>query len=175
MHRVPDLIAQNVQYLDQALALVGRLDREVWTARGPGFEHGPVGTQVRHVLDHYSCFLAGWVERHVDYDGRARDARIEADPAHAAACLVRIKQGLAGLRGEAGDSELTVTQDDPRDPPARVVTTLARELQVLTSHTIHHFAVIGLILRTLDVPVDRNFGVAPSTLVYCTKVPGVAR
>lgn len=175
MHRVQDLIAQNVQYLDQALALVRRLDHEVWTARGPGFENGPVGTQMRHVLDHYTCFLAGWAERHVDYDGRPRDARIEDDADHAVDELRRIRQGLQGLAQEAGESELTVTQDDPRDPPARVVTTLARELQVLTSHTIHHFAVIGLILRTLDVPVDRNFGVAPSTLVYWTKVPGVPR
>jgi uncharacterized damage-inducible protein DinB len=111
----------------------------------------------------------------VDYDGRARDARIEADPEHAAACLARLRQGLLALSRETGDAGLTVTQDDPRDPPARVGTTLARELQVLTSHTIHHFAVIALIMRALGQDVDRDFGVAPSTLVYWTRVPGAAR
>ena len=44
--------------------------------------------------------------------------------------------------------------------------TIRRELQFLVSHTVHHYALIGLILKTMDVSVPENFGVAPSTLKH---------
>ena len=59
--------------------------------------------------------------------------------------------------------------------PAAAPSSLARELQFLTSHTIHHFAVIALILRAMDVEVDREFGVAPSTLRYWTEAADLVR
>jgi len=43
---------------------------------------------------------------------------------------------------------------------------VARELMTLSSHTIHHFALIATTLRGHGVQVDANFGVAPSTLSY---------
>ena len=46
----------------------------------------------------------------------------------------------------------------------------ARELQVLSSHTIHHFALIAMTLTALGVPIDPDFGVAPSTLRYRERV-----
>ena len=42
--------------------------------------------------------------------------------------------------------------------------TTGRELQFLVSHTVHHFAMIGGICRALEVEMEENFGVAPSTL-----------
>ncbi|MFW5688937.1 MAG: hypothetical protein ACOC1U_05120, partial [Spirochaetota bacterium] len=42
--------------------------------------------------------------------------------------------------------------------------TLERELAVLASHTVHHYAIIALLLRVQDVDVPASFGVAPSTL-----------
>jgi hypothetical protein len=41
---------------------------------------------------------------------------------------------------------------------------LSRELQVLSSHTIHHFALIAVTLRAHGVQMDADFGMAPSTL-----------
>ena len=43
---------------------------------------------------------------------------------------------------------------------------MSRELQVLSSHTIHHFALIGMTLRAHGVVLDEDFGVALSTLRY---------
>ena len=175
MDRVSDLIAQNTRYLDQAAALLLRLDAETLTHRGPGFESGPVGTQLRHVIDAFACFLKGWPGRHVNYDARERDERIESDPAHAARRLAAIRHGLESMSASDGAEPLTVTMDDPRDLPAAAPSSLARELQFLTSHTIHHFAVIALILRAMGVEVDREFGVAPSTLRYWTEAADLAR
>ena len=38
---------------------------------------------------------------------------------------------------------------------------------VLSSHTIHHFALIGITLRESGLAVDPDFGVANSTLRNC--------
>ncbi|MEP0552783.1 MAG: hypothetical protein ABJE29_00430, partial [Balneola sp.] len=46
------------------------------------------------------------------------------------------------------------------------VSSIRRELQFLVSHTVHHYALIGLILKTMDVEVPEDFGVAPSTLKH---------
>ena len=56
--------------------------------------------------------------------------------------------------------------------------TLRRELQFLLSHTIHHFALIGLLLSFHGVEPGEEFGVAPSTLKHwrsqaeCAPQPG---
>jgi hypothetical protein len=44
--------------------------------------------------------------------------------------------------------------------------TISRELQALSSHTIHHFALIAVILRLHGIFLDPEFGVSPSTLRY---------
>jgi hypothetical protein len=41
-----------------------------------------------------------------------------------------------------------------------------RELQFLLSHTVHHYALIALMLRTQGYEPGAEFGVAPSTLAY---------
>ena len=43
---------------------------------------------------------------------------------------------------------------------------ISRELQVLSSHTVHHFALIAVTLRMHGVEMDPDFGMAPSTLRY---------
>ena len=43
---------------------------------------------------------------------------------------------------------------------------LSRELQALSSHTVHHFALIAVTLRAHGVQMDPEFGMAPSTLRY---------
>jgi len=47
--------------------------------------------------------------------------------------------------------------------------TVRRELQYLQSHTIHHFALISMILRLQGLRPADDFGVAPSTLQYLQK------
>ena len=62
-----------------------------------------------------------------------------------------------------------------RDAPAGqefdtyLTSSLARELQTLASHTIHHYALIAMAVRAFGVEVDANFGMAPSTLRYQEK------
>ena len=43
---------------------------------------------------------------------------------------------------------------------------ISRELHVLSSYTVYHFALIAITLRMHGVDLDSDFGMAPSTLRY---------
>ena len=56
--------------------------------------------------------------------------------------------------------------------------TVRRELQFLLSHTVHHFALIAVLLERFSIAVPDDFGIAPSTLKHwqaqssCAPHPG---
>ena len=53
----------------------------------------------------------------------------------------------------------------PADVPW-TASSLDRELQSLISHTVHHYALIAMLLRVSGRQPAADFGVAPSTLRY---------
>jgi hypothetical protein len=61
--------------------------------------------------------------------------------------------------------------DDAAAVPEKFMeSSISRGLQVLSSHTIHHFALIAMTLRAHGIEMDPEFGTAPSTLrVLSTK------
>lgn len=46
------------------------------------------------------------------------------------------------------------------------VSSLGRELQLLISHTVHHYAMMALVLRGQGIDPGPEFGVALSTFRY---------
>ena len=73
------------------------------------------------------------------------------------------------------DRSLQVRSETPMPGvPEWCGSTVYRELQFLVSHTIHHYAIIGTILRSRGFEPGMDFGVAPSTLRHWGKVGGVA-
>ena len=163
------LAQDNVAYLEQALQLVSSLGDEVYLRSGqPAYGSG-IGSHLRHCLDHYSNFLSGLPDGRVDYDARARDPRVEQDRAHAAAVLRDLIARLQALAETPAERVIQVKMDcgDDCDPSAWWTgSTVGRELQFLISHTVHHFALIAMILRLQQVNPGPGFGVAPSTLRY---------
>ena len=86
------------------------------------------------------------------------------------AALAKIKGLITALSDEQQftDAALTVRMEDAPEgcPAAWMPSSVARELQAVRSHTIHHFALIAMTLRAWGIEVDSTFGVAPSTLRY---------
>jgi hypothetical protein len=74
--------------------------------------------------------------------------------------------GLSGLAGRSHATPVAVvarcSADHPGVPQA---SSLGRELHFLVSHTVHHYAIVRLLLENPDA-VDHAFGVAPSTLAW---------
>ena len=160
-------IRGNRHFLEQGIELLERLTPEVYrTPTRPGW--AAVGSQFRHVLDHYQAFLLGRPAARVDYDARQRDRRIETDPGEAAAQARQIVADLELIRVEDGNRALAVQMDaggGQRIPDWRP-STIGRELQFLVSHTVHHYALIKLLLEDVGIDAGADFGVAPSSLAY---------
>ena len=169
VQRQEHLIAVNIAWLRQAEALLDRISDAIYTASPGGLAPHKVGGHLRHILEFYECFLAGLAGDRIDYDARRRDLSVESSRQ---VDQERIRWLTLRLETEPElriDSLVSVCIEDSagsRLPEPFLVSSVGRELQVLSSHTIHHFALIAMTLRALGVSFDADFGVAPSTLRY---------
>jgi uncharacterized damage-inducible protein DinB len=155
----------NVQVLHQAVDLLAALDDELFSRACPLSPGGSIGKHLRHCLDFYDCFLAGLLTGMVDYTHRERDERVETQRLRALGRLEAISAQLLEL--ETGTHRPILVREEAapgQAEPGWSGSTVQRELQFLLSHTVHHFALIGIFLRALGRAPDAAFGVAPSTL-----------
>lgn len=161
------LAAGNLAYLRQALELVRRLGDDDYCGATPELPRRGVGAQFRHIFDHYDCFLRGLESGRIDYDQRERHPELESDRARAIEKLESLMHALLALPHADLRRGVQVALDCG-EGPQRVwsTSTVSRELQFLVSHTVHHFAVIALLLRGHGREPGADFGVAPSTLKY---------
>ncbi len=159
----------NTRWLGQALELLDRLDHRRFTTSPKGLAPHRVSSHLRHIVEFYECFLDGLEPMHIDYDARKRDLSLESSIEVAAERIRGIIARLAADPALRYDGVLFVRMEDAcgmdmEDP--YLMSSVARELMVLSSHTIHHFALIGATLQAHGVAVDPDFGVAPSTLRF---------
>jgi len=159
-------IRGNRHFLEQGIDLLERLSPEVYrTPTRPGW--AAVGSQFRHALDHYRAFLEGAPEGRVDYDARQRERLIETDPREAAAQAREFIIRLEQIHVEDADRPVAVQMDSGGGHlPDWRPSTIGRELQFLVSHTVHHYALIKLMLEDVGIDAGSDFGAAPSSLAY---------
>lgn len=163
------LIEINIGWLRQAEALLDRISDAEYTATPAGLAPHKAGGHLRHILEFYGCFLDGLPGSHIDYDARRRELALERSR-HAA--RERIHHLIRDLESESAlrtDFVVWVRVEDSAGahvPEPFLVSSVSRELQVLSSHTVHHFALMAMTLRTLGVSMDADFGMAPATLRY---------
>jgi uncharacterized damage-inducible protein DinB len=157
----------NLAFLRQALELVRRMSDDDYRGTTPELPRGGVGAQFRHIFDHYDCFLRGLDGGRIDYDVRERDPRLECERGCALDKLGALSRDLASLpHAELRRSVQVALDCGEGDERIWSTSTVARELQFLVSHTVHHFAVIAVMLRRRGFEPGDDFGVAPSTLKY---------
>lgn len=161
-------LEQNLELLLQGVDLLGRIGDDIYRGEGSQSETSyQVGPHLRHCIDAYGCLISGLPERRVDYDARRRSADVENERQAGSAALAGLHADLERLADQDPHTELRIKVDTPSDAPgAWSRSTLRRELQFLVGHTVHHFALIALILRRQGIEPGREFGVAPSTLLH---------
>lgn len=159
------LIQHNIAYLEQAQELLEEVSDEGFTeCRAPFFTSG-IGDHLRHIIEHYQCFLAGFDSGAIDYDSRKRDRAISTSRAHADRVIGAVIEGLSRI--DTADKAVSVRLDGSsthEDAEPWSQSTVRRELQYLQAHTVHHYALIAFILRLQGQEPSASFGVAPSTL-----------
>jgi uncharacterized damage-inducible protein DinB len=161
----------NTVLLTQVIAMIEALQ----AGAGPTFQYAQaVGPHVRHILEHYQALivhLESPESSSVDYDARDRDMLVQSQPEATKVRVRWVEARLGALSerpglvlntplptrlktGETGDMELTVPS------------TLGRELLFLSSHTVHHFALLGHYCKAAGVEMNPDFGKAPATVAF---------
>lgn len=159
------LVEENLLALAQLRDLVSGLTPDHF--RQAFGEHGrhTLGKHVRHIIDHYDALLDG-LDRGaevIDYEQRRRDEILEQWPQQAASHLAGIEARLSLLI--SGKSPDALTLGYPMDDEVlSLASSLDRELAFLTSHSIHHMAIIALLAEQSGYHLSDSFGVHPSTL-----------
>jgi uncharacterized damage-inducible protein DinB len=156
--------------LKQAISLLDRLDDEVYLSHASLSPRGTIGAHLRHILDFYQSFFTGLQSGRVNYNLRRRDALVESNRV----CAIKeISKTIAALQAATTYDEwhalMVCTEQMDEALPAWCPSTFLRELDFLQSHTVHHFAVVAMLLRLHEVDPGEEFGVAPSTLSHWRK------
>jgi len=148
----------------QGLCLLDALSDDAYTARVPEAFDASIGGHYRHCLEHFEPLFEVETTR-IDYDARPRDRRLETDRRHA---IARTEALVARCEAMDGDRLACPVQTRCKtsysgDTSAFVASTLGREGMYAVVHAIHHYAIIGVMCRLLDIPLPDGFGIAPST------------
>lgn len=152
--------------LDELADLLSRTSDEAYLWKPSGGVSGSIGAHVRHVLDHVTVLVERPCQQTVTYDRRARDTVVEHDRQAGIAALRRASCRLTAFMDAPRDESLTLTLEalvEHGQPPIAVTTSLARELVFALQHTIHHQAIIALLLQQVGVQAPARFGFAPAT------------
>jgi len=159
--------------LQEEYELLAHLTRDQYRAPSTGHYKSSIGMHIRHNLDHFIAFFEGLPAGRVDYESRKRDAGIEVSRDAAKDEIRKCLRRLSSLR-EQEDLSLAVREES--DSGAKELrwlpSSVGRELQFLLGHTVHHHALIAMILNGQGLDLPEAFGVAPSTQRHSQRVAG---
>ena len=149
--------------LDEIAAIVMAADEVVYTSRLITVS-GTIGEHFRHCLDHIAALVAASPSRAMSYDRRERGTAVERDPAEALRQIMRLQASIDRWGVRSMDDPVCVTSlVTAAGESVTGWSTLGRELAFVNSHTIHHQALIAVLLELSGVQVPDHLGLAPST------------
>lgn len=156
------IVEANATLLEQAARLLQTIDDPTYVRPAALFDGQRIGAHVRHVIEFYEGLFRGLRNGRVDYDARRRHPEIETERQ---AAITRLSAIAAQLRADARlrSSRMIWVAGEGSDPAE---SSIARELQAICSHTVHHFALIAVLMRYYGLPVPSDFGVSQATLKY---------
>ena len=169
MQQQAQVLKSNIFFLKQGIELLTGVSDQEYTSSKGKYNKSGIGRHFRHIIEHYFSLVAT-KDNTVDYDARERDLRLETDRNFMIQSMQRVINELLefGLNDDRLDALVVVRSNEGigEENAPLSTSTIRRELQFLISHTVHHYALIGLILKTMGVEPGSEFGVAPSTLKY---------
>jgi uncharacterized damage-inducible protein DinB len=158
------MTAPLARLLDELASVAARVTIEAYRGRPYPRVSGTVGEHIRHCLDHVAALVRADPANVLSYDHRERATSVETDPAAALQQMASLRHALDRLPETWADepvrvASLTSTAGDV----VAGASTFARELAFVLSHTIHHQAMIALLLAVQGEELPERFGHSPST------------
>ena len=154
--------------LDQGLILIEALDDASFTTRIPKAFNASIGAHYRHCLDHFGSLLEGIDDGFIDYDARKRDPILETDRSAAAEMTQLLQQRAEKLDQACFKKSVRIRckiSYESQEVPT-LDSRVDREIMFCISHAIHHYALISMMCRLLEIPLPEGFGIAPSTIKH---------
>lgn len=161
------VVNSNIFFLKQGIELLSDVSDKQYSSNNGKYNKSGIGRHFRHIIEHYYSLLA---EKNgfVDYDARERDLRLENDRKFMISSMEEVSESLKTFSFNDLEMKIKVRSNEGigEDGSPLSESTIRRELQFLISHTVHHYALIGLILKTMGFEPSPEFGIAPSTLKH---------
>lgn len=155
------------QDLAEISALIERLDDSAYCMKPVGVFESSVGGHVRHCLDHIDTLFRAIETGRLCYDDRQRGTDIEKNRTAAINAIMALRRRADALNSVDLLQPLTLCGLLTKSGvTVNVATTLGRELLFVLSHTTHHNAIIGAMVKTLGVSIPSDFGIAVSTAAF---------
>lgn len=160
------VIKGNVEGLDQGIALLTAMTDEQYCMRAKPHMHSCIGEHLRHVLDLYYALKDNIAAKMIDYDMRRRGALVESCRLTGLLELRQIKAWLLTLQPHMMNDKLIMSTEVSvvHTDVAQVETSLIRELIFVSTHAVHHYALMDISAKLCDFATPKNMGVAPATL-----------
>ena len=155
------MISNILKEFSKGIDLIEQISNEDYTKEING---ASLGAHFRHCIDFAYNLLKGLESGEINYNNRERDIGIEVNKEHAKERLLFLSESLKTISVESfSDKVLSSSEIEDK---LWLESTIARELEFLHSHTVHHYAIINEKLKSAGIKVKYGFGVAPSTLKY---------
>lgn len=155
--------------VSQAIDLLDGLSVGEYQKKLPPHFPSSIGTHMRHIVDHFQALVSGHQKGHVNYNVRKRYNDVEQFPEAAIAEFEGISAWLQNIDDADLDKVLLVSTDLGPTHSATSHSTLARELVFVSSHAIHHYALIRIMCAMQNKQTPEFFGYAPATIRYINR------
>lgn len=157
--------------VEQAIMLLESLtDKEYQKLISPHFSSS-IGAHIRHIIDHFLALQNGIEGGHINYNIRHRHNQVEQSTQAAIEALKAINLWLCDLDEKICQSSVLVTSeiDISHTKSATCNSTLERELVFVSSHAIHHYALIRIMCGMQNKVIPQFFGYAPATITHINR------
>ncbi|GAC30946.1 hypothetical protein [Paraglaciecola polaris] len=126
------------------------------------------GAHMRHVIDHYLALKQGMESGEVDYNLRHRHSDVAKSTTAALQAWHEIETWLVEVYQQDMQNTLNVLAETSVETTYinQVSSTLGRELLFVSSHAVHHFSLLAIIVSLQGQTTHALFGVAPATATY---------
>jgi hypothetical protein len=147
--------------LNELIGLLNQLSEAEYSKPCFDLSGSSIGEHTRHIVEMFQCLERNYDLGIVNYDKRDRNTLIQTDTNYAIQMILDIK---SSVQKENKNLELQQIIDGEA---IQIQSNYFRELLYNLEHCIHHQALIKVaILKCESVLVDKNFGVARSTIEY---------
>lgn len=155
----------NLRVLNQLKSLAHHLKNEDYTRALDLLGGNSIGKHYRHIIEFYQCLLG--TQGIVNYDKRNRSLDLENNTDFAVEIIDTIIAALVN-KPIVDDCFYEADFSNNGGENIKVKTSFSRELAYNIEHTIHHMAIIQIVVRYYfpQIILEEGFGVAASTLRY---------